>query len=682
MNDFQSKLENAIRWNIIAIAAVMPVIISFWHYDMFDLVKVTFLYLATLLLLTLTAIDKLIIKKRIDWVKTPLDLPILAFLGASTIAVIFSPAPLTSLVGEYSRYEALQTFFAYAIIYQLAAQYLRSGEWLNKLLLAMFAGLTVTVIYGLFQGMGMDVLPRFMQRAENRVRSTMGNAVFFGTYLIIMLTLLLNALLDKKKNLIKTSGVQIWLTLLAIGTFANIILTESRGPWLGLIFGLIALAMLNAKRIKEDWQKIAAFLVVGVLVALIAVTIGSGGKPAAKIGGVFSRLYEIGTLRGSTGSRLEIWKASKNMFLDRPLTGYGVDQSQFFLPKYKTLRHSQIEKLAVPDKAHNEYLQILLDSGIIGGLAFLWLLIAAYIAWRKRSDQYAFYLSGIGAAFVAYLVQAITGISMVGTLSVIAVLAGVTAAIAEPEARLISVGFPGRVVLPSFAVSLVALTAIILAYIALMPFRADMSFYSAMKKSQNPSYGKAVLVDEIRMTNSLWPYQGYYTYAWARWLMDLAIETESSDRLKESIKASENGLLYNPYYSDLYLSAGRSYITLGRVLDDDTYVRKGEAYLKVKLEMAPLDPQTHDSLAKLYMNDARYKEAIVHLEILTTVFPNEVRHLESLALAYESVGRMSDANKAYRKIKILDPSFANIDVNIERTSGALVQERPEKKSKN
>lgn len=668
MNELQSRVENAIRWILIAIAAVTPLMMSFWHYDAFDLPKITFIYIAALLLVMLTSIDFLIFRKQFSWIRTPLDFPILAFLLATTLSVFLSTSPIASLVGEYGRYETLPALYAFALIYQLSVQYLRSKEWINKLLFAMFGSLTISTIYGLAQGAGLDILPDFMKRIELRSRSTMGNAIFYGAYLTILIPLVFSLLLDKKKRFVKNSSMQIWLGCLGILAFANIIMTESRGPWLGLIFGLIALAFLNSKEIKAHAKEISSMIIIAVVLIILVFSIGTGGHPLSKFAEISGRLTNIADPSGSASARLEIWKSSYKMFINNPVFGYGVDQSQFNLLRFKTLKHAIQEGFLIADRAHNEYFQILLDSGIVGGLAFIWILVAAFLAWRKRSLDNSFYLNGLGAAFISYLVQAITGITVIGCLAVLTVLAGITAALVNPNAKESTFRAPGGLYFRSSIVIVFALLTIIAGYFSQIPLQADRHMYSAMKKSQSGSYGREVLVDEIKMATLAWPYQGYYEIVLGRWLIDLAIDSQSSELLEEAIKTSLDSLVYNPDESAFYLIAGRASLTLGRVLDDDSRLREGEAYLRMKLKMDPLDPQARESLLHYYMGNQRFKQALEQVRLLRYFYPKKVEYLESMALAYESLGDNKNASKAYREIKHLNPSYPNIDANIERTS--------------
>ena len=77
------------------------------------------------------------------------------------------------------------------------------------------------------------------------------------------------------------------------------------------------------------------------------------------------------------------------MFLSRPLTGWGKDTYPFVFPRF---RPPQLEVYVPSDtmlapRAHNEYLQVLSEEGIVGEIIFLlfWFFVLRE-GWRKRND--------------------------------------------------------------------------------------------------------------------------------------------------------------------------------------------------------------------------------------------------------------------------------------------------------
>lgn len=71
------------------------------------------------------------------------------------------------------------------------------------------------------------------------------------------------------------------------------------------------------------------------------------------------------------------------MFLDHPLTGVGLGAFPTAYPAYgrSSVKNERLEQ------AHNDYLQLLSDAGLIGGLIGLWFLFELFRIARRQFQQ-------------------------------------------------------------------------------------------------------------------------------------------------------------------------------------------------------------------------------------------------------------------------------------------------------
>ena len=85
------------------------------------------------------------------------------------------------------------------------------------------------------------------------------------------------------------------------------------------------------------------------------------------------------TVQPFTGHRGELWRDSWKIFLANPLTGAGLGAYETALPI-----HNQNRNLGmIASQSHNDYLQVLTDAGLIGGLLAIWfLLLTARAVWN------------------------------------------------------------------------------------------------------------------------------------------------------------------------------------------------------------------------------------------------------------------------------------------------------------
>lgn len=153
------------------------------------------------------------------------------------------------------------------------------------------------------------------------------------------------------------------LALLAAPAIAAaLMLSLSRGAWLGAIVSTIALAWL-APRLRRP---LAAL--VGLGLAAMMLTLAVGGPGSAIIS---ARLHSIVDNSASTSDqRPAIWEFALRLLGEHPLLGAGPGS----LPTASLDAHTSAVALVQPQHAHNVFLAALSEGGLLGGLTLLALL--------------------------------------------------------------------------------------------------------------------------------------------------------------------------------------------------------------------------------------------------------------------------------------------------------------------
>lgn len=201
-------------------------------------------------------------------------------------------------------------------------------------------------------------------------------------------------------------GWSIWAgyLLATVLIFAMLVLTQSRGAWLG---ALAAIALLL--NLRWRWARWLSGLSV-VVALLIAIA-----QPAV-LGRFTESLSTGGGISGSA-ERIEIWTHAGYMIQDFSFTGVGMGNfhrvNELFYPLY----------VAPPDAphAHNLFLQVAVDLGLPGLLAWLGIfghsLRTAIRAYRRANsaDQRAL-AAGIMAAQLALAVHGLLDCSVWGVM--------------------------------------------------------------------------------------------------------------------------------------------------------------------------------------------------------------------------------------------------------------------------
>jgi O-antigen ligase len=153
----------------------------------------------------------------------------------------------------------------------------------------------------------------------------------------------------------------------------GLVAAGSRGAFVGFVLSLLVFAALARRRL----------LLAGILgVAILGVSwIGLSGITQG-----------FGT-RGIEGSRLGLWRDALRMFPDFPLLGCGFNAFSTAYLRYQTFWRSYFFPAA-----HNEYLDLLLTTGLVGAAVALWALIELLPPALRRARR-----TPLGAGLLAAL---------------------------------------------------------------------------------------------------------------------------------------------------------------------------------------------------------------------------------------------------------------------------------------
>ncbi len=306
----------------------------------------TFL-LATLVLIgTVSYLFKLLLGKRTFSFK-PLDLTVLLLGAMYTVAALFTHG------GAASSAEAI----LYAILllgYFLSANLLNSSSAIQRAITAITIGGVATALLGLYQQFAGRAVADWLDNAAydyigGRITAAFGNPNILATYLILLFPFVTAGIL-KKGRLRERAG-----SLLLFGLFmAAIILTWSRGAWIGVILSLAIFLFAYNPATMYIWVPAA----IGSFVALQHF----GSAVASRLNSAFSLLGD-----SSISYRVSTWQGAYEMAKEHLLGGIGVGQ-EAFSAVYPYYALSGIE--AAPH-AHNLLLQYLCEFGLIGPLLLL-----------------------------------------------------------------------------------------------------------------------------------------------------------------------------------------------------------------------------------------------------------------------------------------------------------------------
>ena len=288
------------------------------------------------------------------------DRPAVAYLLIGLLAwAITSQLWATSVAAARSHsFRLLQGVLLVFVVYSVV----RERRHITWVVWAFMVGAFVTALFGITGGSSAESFDEDTGTA--RIVGTIGDPNQLAATLIPALWLALFGLTSIAKPVVR------WLLAIFSLTFVvTLILTESRGGIVGLGATFVA-AVVFAGRMRA--RMIA--VIFGVI-AVAAVYLTLVAPPQA-----FSRLTSF-TAEGG-GGRTDLWQIAIDMFHDRPLLGIGSGNFTAVEPLYATKGIPIAQVRHVVDRplvAHNMYLQMLAELGLVGFGAFLAVLTAA--AW-------------------------------------------------------------------------------------------------------------------------------------------------------------------------------------------------------------------------------------------------------------------------------------------------------------
>jgi O-antigen ligase len=161
-----------------------------------------------------------------------------------------------------------------------------------------------------------------------------------------------------RRDMIPMMGL---LTIVPVGA---IILSGSRGGIVSFAFEVIVLALLARFRKTPERSRLVALAIVGFAALALVIWLGAG-----------SAIERFSTLRPgdvTLSRRASMVRGAAHIFFDHPIKGVGLGSLVAVYPRYETHYDGY-----VVDHVHNDYMELIAEMGILGGLcgfAFLWIL--------------------------------------------------------------------------------------------------------------------------------------------------------------------------------------------------------------------------------------------------------------------------------------------------------------------
>jgi tetratricopeptide (TPR) repeat protein len=713
-----------IQFGLPAIVLLVPLLVNPLGYRFYELSKVAFFRFAVLLLLTAWAVDRINLRGSIagslrKLLARPLVLPALLFAFAHVLSTITSVAPHLSLWGSFIRVYGSYNILCYAIFFLLIILNLCTSRQLEHLItITLLASLPVA-LYGILQHSGFDpIFPQYDY--SRRVISTIGNPIFFGAYLIMVIPLAFGRLLVSLRTLLGVGqpiSSRRPMLLEVIGYSSLLLLqltcllyTQARGPWFGLLSGALLFAVLIALRHRMRRLLIIA-IVAGVALIALLVALNLPNTPFEPLTTspyvsrlVFSDELEAGT--GTSWVRLFIWQGTLELIKSNPnigftsdplrplrlLIGYGPETMEVVFPQVYPPGLAYVEaRDEVVDRAHNELLDLVVTTGVLGLLAFL-LLMGAFFYYgisllrRTRDFKVQITLIALLSAMFAHLVEAQFGILLpsdellLWLYSALVSAMYVTETAAAEEEKIDLVG-----PLPAEASADKAnwlRSVLTLLVICLIPFLASFSnmnllladvylrqaieFRNARQYTESiAAYDRAIQV--FPLEPRFYQYKAATYYELAQSISDNELEARGQ-LLQAGVEALAKALELQPLDPEYNANTGKLYGYWARTVDPSKFEQAVEFYERA-LQLSPHDAIYWNELGRVYFHAGRYEEAMQQLQLSLEIDPKFSATHYNLGLVYLKLGEKNKAEEHFETALLLDPQCVECSQQLESLQG-------------
>jgi O-antigen ligase len=366
------RLEHLARLSLIALA------LSLGLGDIADLNPVAAVVLNTvhgLLFLTIgLALAAALRAHRWPRYPAPLALPLAVWLTVLVISAALAPSHRAEALATLAR-PASGALLAWAVT-DLCR---RRADWLQLLFALAIGGLGVAAV-ALAEASGSPLTGALLNLLRDgdipigdvpRVAATLSHPNEAAMLLELALPLLVAAAWSKA-----SSRWRLPLTLAAMATLLAIVLTFSRAGVVTALLALGLLGILAARSGQRARLHTAAAIALVVPLALLWTAVVDQGLDRRLLAG----LDESSSLQPP---RTQFWSVATEMLRDRPLLGVGPDNFRWRFADYAGI---DADNLGI--HAHNQYLEALADTGLLGFLSLCWLL-AALVLRSVRSLRLA-----------------------------------------------------------------------------------------------------------------------------------------------------------------------------------------------------------------------------------------------------------------------------------------------------
>ena len=318
---------------------------------------------------------------------TPLNKPIFFFILSCLFSITSSAFFAQSFHNFFTK--TLEWFIIYFLVVEVFKDKRHIYIALGIFVFTAFS--TVVDSFIQFYITGKDIFLGHSIELGSRATAGFKTSNGLGGYLTIFLSGILAWILIGKQKFLYRAGA----SLIFILSMWSLVITFSRGAWIGVFSGIIFLIFC----IRRSREKFNSDSYLKIFLAIASLCVVSFLILRNSLDLEFINRYQ------TVSWRLGVWGVSLDMLKDKIFFGHGINTFMGVFQAYRGNLHMD------PTYAHNCYLQLASEIGFVGLFCFFWIMARLYYytlnqlkyCYEKNKNLFAMIvglLSGVSAFLV------------------------------------------------------------------------------------------------------------------------------------------------------------------------------------------------------------------------------------------------------------------------------------------
>lgn len=714
-----SLSERLRRWTLILfqlLVLITPFFFTWVNEELFEFNKMMLVYGFTALILALWG-ARMVLARKVLFRPTLMDIPIGLFLASQILSTLFSIHPYTSIFGFYTRVNGgLLSIFCYiGLLYAAINSFTKKD--LSALIKTTLVGALGVALYAIPEHFGHSPscflitngrafdAACWIQDVQSRIFGTFGQPNWLAAYAIGLLPLAvalkLQEYMDGLAGKVSDKKYTWFLWAVLVGLLMTLLFTKSRSGVVGLVGGVLVFALglgilyWRGKQISFDVLKKVGVVVIGAVVIVgifgtpftpsisEVISNSSVGSEASSVAG--PALETGGTESGDI--RKIVWTGAIEIWKRYPVFGSGVETFAYSYYQDRPASHNLVSEWDfLYNKAHNEWLQYLSTTGLVGLGSYLlmfmvfkiWILLEIWNPKSKISTRDKVLLIGLAAGITAINISNFFGFStvMVNVLFFLFFGWGMIIKLTDlkvPETWGISQTWQ------KIALGLIALVGVWSLWTVTNWWLADYDY--AYGKKRMGAGDTAGGLDRLLSAITRQPQEALYydelslTYAQIAAAYQRDGEATSAARFKDAAElASDQTMALNDRHLNFYKNRSRVFVLLSEI--DPLFMNRAQETLVQAVALAPTDAKLLYNLAVLDSAVGNTDAALQHLQQTIALKPDYQDAYLELARLYEGQDKLPEALDQYRTIqRTVAPNDPALAATIRRLEASIAAQR-------